>query len=91
MDISSVEVTHFPKNRQVLLKDKLVDLSKPIVMGIIKTVEQQMKKKSFHALSNSCKKVQHALILEHFQRDLDPKLFQKNKKLSAFHNRFNGF
>ena len=35
MDISSVEVTHFPKNRQVLLKDKLVDLSKPIVMGII--------------------------------------------------------
>ena len=35
MDISSVEVTHFPKNRQVLLKDKLVDLSKPIVMGIV--------------------------------------------------------
>ena len=35
MDISSVEVTHFPKNRQVLLKDKLVDLSKPLVMGIV--------------------------------------------------------
>jgi dihydropteroate synthase len=35
MDISSVEVTHFPKNRQVLLKDKLVDLSNPIVMGIV--------------------------------------------------------
>ena len=35
MDISGVEVTHFPKNRQVLLKDKLVDLSKPKAMGII--------------------------------------------------------
>jgi dihydropteroate synthase len=35
MGISRVEDTHFPKNRSIRIKDKLIDLSLPKIMGII--------------------------------------------------------
>lgn len=35
MNISRAEITHFPKMRHVKLRDKLVDLSEPKVMGIV--------------------------------------------------------
>jgi len=35
MDISSVEYTHFPKNRHIRIQDKLLDLSRPKIMGIV--------------------------------------------------------
>jgi dihydropteroate synthase len=35
MNISRAEITHFPKMRHVKLRDKLVDLSQPKVMGIV--------------------------------------------------------
>lgn len=35
MGFSRVEDTHFPKNRHFLIKDKLIDLSIPKIMGIV--------------------------------------------------------
>jgi dihydropteroate synthase len=35
MDISRVEVTHFPKNRYLRIGDKLLDLTLPKIMGIL--------------------------------------------------------
>lgn len=46
MDISRVEVTHFPKNRHLRIGDKLLDLTLPKIMGILNTTPD-----SFYNLS----------------------------------------
>lgn len=46
MGFSRVEDTHFPKNRQIRIADKLVDLSIPKIMGIVNTTPDSFYGKS---------------------------------------------
>ena len=46
MGFSRVEDTHFPKNRQIRIADKLVDLSIPKIMGIVNTTPDSFYDKS---------------------------------------------
>ena len=46
MGFSRVEDTHFPKNRQIRIADKLIDLSIPKIMGIVNTTPDSFYDKS---------------------------------------------
>jgi len=64
MGISRVEDTHFPKNRSIRIKDKLIDLSLPKIMGIINLTSDSFYENSRIADKKSLLKTVELMLAE---------------------------
>jgi dihydropteroate synthase len=64
MGISRAEDTHFPKNRSIRIKDKLIDLSLPKIMGIINLTSDSFYENSRIADKQSLLKTVELMLAE---------------------------